>query len=215
MSRSDGHGDRCLSRRTQNGPDGAPHTSMNDHVDRDPDCDFYLHEHARGPRDDDHLSLPPSRYPRFLRNRYFGHKGYYDSRRDSHNHHINHFAPGPVLTHKVIVLVWLPVIDDFEPIAMPGMSMNSVDHGPKTLIVSIVGINSISYERIRMNQLIQHCRPHLPERSLGVFAEDNEVRVEPYLNSSCVITIRGTCETNVASTRRVCRPSCHRQPTQT
>ena len=46
------------------------------------------------------------------------------------------FASGLVLTHKVVVLVQLPVIDDFEPIAMPGMSMNSVDHGPKMLIWS-------------------------------------------------------------------------------
>ena len=116
------------------------------------------------------------------------------------------FASGPVLTHKVIVLVRLPVIDDFEPIAMPGMSMNSVDNGPKMLIVSIVGVDSTSYERVRMNQLMQHCRPHLPERLLRVFAEDNEVRLEPHFDSSCVITIWGKSETNVASTRRVC---CH------
>ena len=49
ISRSDRHSDLCLSRRTQSGPDGAPHNSMNDHVHRDPDCDFYLHEHARDP----------------------------------------------------------------------------------------------------------------------------------------------------------------------
>ena len=56
-----------------------------------------------------------------------------------------------------------------------------------------------------MNQLMQHCRPPLPERLLGVFAEDNEVRFEPHFDSSCVITIREKSETNVASTRRVCR----------
>lgn len=92
--------------------------------------------------------------------------------------------------------------------------MNSVDHGPKMLIVSLVGVDFTSYERVYMNQLMQRCRPHLSERLLGVFAEDNEVRVEPHFDSFCIITIRRKSETNVASTRRIW-PSCHGQPTQT
>ena len=97
---------------------------------------------------------------------------------------------------------------------MPGMSVNSVDHCPKTLIVSLVGVDSTSYERVYTNQLMQRCRPDLSERLLGFFAEGNEVRVELHFYSFCVITIRGKSETNVASTRRIW-PSCHDQPTQT
>ena len=47
-------------------------------------------------------------------------------------------AASPVLAHKVVVLIWLPVIDNLESVTIPGVSMQGVDHGPKIFIMALI-----------------------------------------------------------------------------